>query len=227
MRSLASAAVDGGATAASAAAFARPHACAPRPRCLARRPRDGGAFGGRRPPPAFVSREVLSRGCGSVRCSSVAAPTASSSILPRPSPPLGLLLAVAAVCASAALAVLSPPSLLASAWHSPAAATAKLFLAGSLCACLSHAGATPVDVLKTRMQTEPGRYKGLADAAWRVTAAEGPAALLRGLGPTAAGYATHGACRAAAGGGNSLPPSFFPPLLRLVESSSRTRSTRL
>ena len=51
----------------------------------------------------------------------------------------------------------------------------------------------PLDVLKTRLQTDPGRYAGLLDAAWKVTQTEGVGMLLQGLGPTAAGYAIQGA----------------------------------
>ena len=68
----------------------------------------------------------------------------------------------------------------------------QYFLAGSLCACLSHVGGVPIDVLKTRLQTDPGRYDGLWDAAWKVTRTEGAGMLLQGLGPTAAGYAVQG-----------------------------------
>ncbi len=93
----------------------------------------------------------------------------------------------------------------------------QYFLAGSICACLSHVGGVPIDVLKTRLQTDPGRcacappmclpskpyealtlpmwfarYEGLWDAAWKVTRTEGPGMLLQGLGPTAAGYAIQG-----------------------------------
>jgi solute carrier family 25 phosphate transporter 3 len=54
-------------------------------------------------------------------------------------------------------------------------------------------GGVPIDVLKTRLQTDPGRYDGLWDAAWKVTRTEGAGMLLQGLGPTAAGYAVQGA----------------------------------
>ena len=53
-------------------------------------------------------------------------------------------------------------------------------------------GGVPIDVLKTRLQTDPGRYDGLWDAAWKVTRTEGAGMLLQGLGPTAAGYAVQG-----------------------------------
>jgi Mitochondrial carrier protein len=74
-----------------------------------------------------------------------------------------------------------------------ALACPQFFLAGSICACLSHVGGVPIDVLKTRLQTDPGRYDGLWDAAVKVTRTEGPGMLLQGLGPTATGYAVQGA----------------------------------
>lgn len=108
----------------------------------------------------------------------------------------GSLLPLLCVLATAAYLFLVPSPVLSAAWHSPAGDVAKLFLAGAACACLSHAGATPIDVLKTRLQTDPGRYSGLLDAAWKVTKTEGIGMLLQGLGPTAAGYAVHGATAA-------------------------------
>jgi len=77
--------------------------------------------------------------------------------------------------------------------HTHARDSVQYFVAGSICACLSHVGGVPIDVLKTRLQTDPGRYDGLWDAAVKVTRTEGPAMLLQGLGPTAAGYAIQGA----------------------------------
>lgn len=50
----------------------------------------------------------------------------------------------------------------------------------------------PLDVVKTRLQTDPGRYAGLLDAAWKISRTEGVGMLLQGLGPTAAGYAVQG-----------------------------------
>lgn len=114
----------------------------------------------------------------------------------RTSSPAGSLLPLLCVLATASYFFLVPSPVLSAAWHSPAGDVAKLFLAGAACACLSHAGATPIDVLKTRLQTDPGRYTGLLDAAWKVTKTEGVGMLLQGLGPTAAGYAVHGAAAA-------------------------------
>lgn len=47
---------------------------------------------------------------------------------------------------------------------------------------------TPVDVVKTRLQLEPkGSKLGMASMARSIVAAEGPAGLMTGFGPTAVG----------------------------------------
>ena len=76
------------------------------------------------------------------------------------------------------------PSLLVSGTPAPG-----YFLAGGLCASLSHAIATPVDVVKTRQQTVPA-YRGfsLRQGLARVWSEEGPLALLTGFVPTVVGY---------------------------------------
>ena len=50
----------------------------------------------------------------------------------------------------------------------------------------------PVDVVKTRMQLDPGRYKGMLSGLRTVAATEGVGALATGLGATAAGYFVQG-----------------------------------
>jgi len=42
----------------------------------------------------------------------------------------------------------------------------------------------PLDVCKTRLQTRPGAYKGLADAARTIAKEEGPMMLMQGWGAT-------------------------------------------
>lgn len=69
----------------------------------------------------------------------------------------------------------------------------QYFLAGGICAFLTHAACTPIDVVKTRIQTTQGRYSGMLDAFQKIVAEEGPATLLKGLGATASGYFLHGA----------------------------------
>eukprot|EP00178_Gracilaria_changii_P013359 TRINITY_DN377_c0_g1_i2.p2 TRINITY_DN377_c0_g1~~TRINITY_DN377_c0_g1_i2.p2 ORF type:complete len:406 (+),score=65.77 TRINITY_DN377_c0_g1_i2:328-1545(+) len=69
----------------------------------------------------------------------------------------------------------------------------QFFLAGGICAFLTHAACTPIDVVKTRIQTMPGRYNGMMDAFSRIVSEEGYSTLLKGLGATASGYFLHGA----------------------------------
>jgi hypothetical protein len=72
----------------------------------------------------------------------------------------------------------------------------RFFLAGSICAATSHGITTPIDVVKTRMQTNPEKYKeGVVKAARDIVAVEGPLFLLSGLGPTVVGYGLEGALK--------------------------------
>lgn len=52
---------------------------------------------------------------------------------------------------------------------------------------------TPIDVVKTRIQTTHGKYHGMVDCFRKIVAEEGPPTLLKGLGATASGYFLHGA----------------------------------
>ena len=76
-----------------------------------------------------------------------------------------------------------------------AGALAKYAAAGGIGACVSHAGAVPLDVIKTRVQLEPEKFAGggVLDNARTLVAEEGKSVLLRGLGSTMAGFAVHGA----------------------------------
>ena len=65
-------------------------------------------------------------------------------------------------------------------------------LSGAAGCCATHAAVTPLDVVKTRMQTSPGRYSGLADGARAIVADEGWAMLFVGLQATLVGYAWYG-----------------------------------
>jgi solute carrier family 25 phosphate transporter 3 len=65
--------------------------------------------------------------------------------------------------------------------------------AGALCCAITHAAVVPVDVVKTRMQTNPGKYKSMGNGFKTIVAEEGAGMLLQGLGPTAAGYFMQGA----------------------------------
>lgn len=69
----------------------------------------------------------------------------------------------------------------------------KFFSAGALAATLTHGGATPIDVVKTRIQVDDS-LKGynMIRAGRSIVAKEGASALLTGFGPTAVGYLVQG-----------------------------------
>ena len=78
-----------------------------------------------------------------------------------------------------------------------AGALAKYAAAGGIGACVSHAGAVPLDVIKTRVQLEPEKFSGggVVDNARTLVAEEGWGVLLRGLGSTMAGFTVHGSLK--------------------------------
>jgi solute carrier family 25 (mitochondrial phosphate transporter), member 3 len=66
-------------------------------------------------------------------------------------------------------------------------------LAGAICCSATHGGVVPVDVVKTKIQLDPVKYKGgMFGVARQIMAAEGAGGLLTGLGPTAQGYFIQG-----------------------------------
>ena len=72
----------------------------------------------------------------------------------------------------------------------------RFFIAGGASAAISHGITTPIDVVKTKMQSDAS----LSDlsptkAALRIVEAEGPQALTAGLGPTVIGYGIEGALK--------------------------------
>ncbi|KAM3498449.1 hypothetical protein MY10362_008234 [Beauveria mimosiformis] len=69
----------------------------------------------------------------------------------------------------------------------------KFFSAGALAATLTHGAATPIDVVKTRIQVDDS-LKGynMIRAGRTIVAKEGASALLTGFGPTAVGYLVQG-----------------------------------
>lgn len=72
----------------------------------------------------------------------------------------------------------------------------RYFVAGSISAALSHGYTTPIDVIKTRMQTNPELYNGSATLALRtIVESDGALFLLQGLVPTLIGYGTEGALK--------------------------------
>ncbi|KAG6258790.1 hypothetical protein E4U49_006138 [Claviceps purpurea] len=72
----------------------------------------------------------------------------------------------------------------------------KFFTAGALAATSTHAGATPIDVVKTRIQVDDAmKGLGMVQAARSIVAKEGTGALLTGFGPTAVGYLVQGGAK--------------------------------
>jgi len=71
----------------------------------------------------------------------------------------------------------------------------RYFVAGSISAGLSHGYTTPIDVVKTRMQTNPELYNSTLDAVRKIVKDDGPLFLLQGLGPTVLGYGAEGAIK--------------------------------
>jgi len=66
-------------------------------------------------------------------------------------------------------------------------------VAGGLSCSFAHGIATPLDVIKTRMQTNPELYDGCVTTAFRrIVRAEGPMFLWQGLAPTVVGYFLEG-----------------------------------
>lgn len=87
----------------------------------------------------------------------------------------------------------------------------RYFISGGICAATSHGMATPIDVVKTRMQSEPEKYDanrgGLLMAANDIIQTDGTvSALWNGFGPTVLGYGLEGAVKF--GLYESLKPTF-------------------
>ncbi|GAP92068.1 putative mitochondrial phosphate carrier protein [Rosellinia necatrix] len=69
----------------------------------------------------------------------------------------------------------------------------KFFGAGALAATLTHGAATPIDVVKTRIQVDEAlKGTNMVRAARQIVGKEGASALLTGFGPTAVGYLIQG-----------------------------------
>lgn len=95
-----------------------------------------------------------------------------------------------------ATALLASPTSVAAA---PASALQSIdyryFVAGGTCAAISHGITCPIDVVKTRMQSDPTKYKSLLPATAAIIREEGAQALVKGLGPTLVGYGVEGALK--------------------------------
>ena len=83
-----------------------------------------------------------------------------------------------------------------SAQSGPGYNLAVYFIAGALCASLSHALAIPIDVVKTRQQTDSDLQDvGPVEALQIIIGNEGAQSLLQGAGPTIVGYAVQGSLK--------------------------------
>ena len=71
----------------------------------------------------------------------------------------------------------------------------RYFVAGGTCAAISHGITTPIDVVKTRMQANPTKYRNLIPSTALIIKEEGASALVAGLGPTLVGYGIEGALK--------------------------------
>jgi solute carrier family 25 (mitochondrial phosphate transporter), member 3 len=73
----------------------------------------------------------------------------------------------------------------------------RYFVAGGTCAAISHGITTPIDVVKTKKQSDPAKYgkMGLIGTAMDIARTDGSDALLGGLGPTVVGYGIEGAMK--------------------------------
>ena len=73
---------------------------------------------------------------------------------------------------------------------------AACFIAGALCASLSHALAIPIDVVKTKQQLDDD-LRGInpVEALRTIINREGMQSLIQGAGPTTLGYAVQGSLK--------------------------------
>ena len=69
---------------------------------------------------------------------------------------------------------------------------ALLGISGGAGCALTHTAVIPLDVVKTRMQTNPGEYNGVFDGAATISREEGLGALLLGTQATIVGYLWYG-----------------------------------
>lgn len=68
----------------------------------------------------------------------------------------------------------------------------KAAFGGAVCCSVTHGGTTPIDVVKTRMQLDPGKYTSFVGTFKAVAAEGGNAALFTGVVPTFQGYFVQG-----------------------------------
>jgi len=68
----------------------------------------------------------------------------------------------------------------------------KCMIGGALACGLTHAGITPIDLVKCRKQVYPEEYKSIIGGIKKVHAIGGLSELSLGLGPTLVGYSLQG-----------------------------------
>jgi solute carrier family 25 phosphate transporter 3 len=68
----------------------------------------------------------------------------------------------------------------------------KCMIGGALACGLTHTAICPLDIIKCRMQVNPGLYKSIGDAFTTIRATEGPKGLTLGIAPTLIGYSLQG-----------------------------------
>ena len=78
------------------------------------------------------------------------------------------------------------------AYPSPPLRYALFAASGGFGCALTHLTVTPLDVVKTRLQTRPGRYKGFVDGVTTIASEEGAAMLFQGAQATWWGYFAYG-----------------------------------
>jgi len=64
----------------------------------------------------------------------------------------------------------------------------KCMVGGGMACGLTHAGITPVDLVKCRKQVNPEMYKSVVKGIQKIAAEEGWKGLTLGFGPTLIGY---------------------------------------
>jgi solute carrier family 25 phosphate transporter 3 len=64
----------------------------------------------------------------------------------------------------------------------------RFALSGAICSSSVHLALTPLDVVKTKIQTKPEKYDGIIDTFQKVWKEEGPPSLFNGWAPTVFGY---------------------------------------
>ncbi|CAB1117911.1 unnamed protein product [Ectocarpus sp. CCAP 1310/34] len=110
-------------------------------------------------------------------------------------------LAATAAAAAAALVKIAGAAALTLSVLAPLAAALSshwaYFVAGGICAAISHTAAVPLDVIKTRIQCAPPgvEYRGTWDALVRIISSEGARVLFCGAGATLVGYALQGSLK--------------------------------